>query len=99
MKGPICLITGATSGIGKATAFELASRGATVVVVGRNRQKCARTVEQIIQDTGNPSVRYLVADLSSQNDIRILTENFKSQYSRLDVLVNNAGYYSLVPSA
>ena len=91
MQGSICLITGATSGIGRATGFELARRGASVVVVGRNREKCARTIERIIRNTGNPSVDYLLADLASQKDIHILAQQFQSKYSRLDVLVNNAG--------
>ena len=91
MQGSICLITGATSGIGRATAFELARRGASVVVVGRNREKCARTIERIIRNTGNPSVDYLVADLASQKEIHILAQQFQSKYSRLDVLINNAG--------
>ena len=91
MPGSICLITGATSGIGRATAFELARSGANVVVVGRNREKSARTIERIIKNTGNPSVNYLLADLASQKDIHILAQQFQSKYSRLDVLVNNAG--------
>ncbi len=91
MQGSICLITGATSGIGRATAFELARRGATVVVVGRNREKSARTIERIIRNTGNQSVDYLLADLASQKEIHILAQQFQSKYSRLDVLVNNAG--------
>ena len=62
MKGLVCPIAGATSGVGKASALELATRGPTVVVVGRNRQRCIKTVEQILQDTGDPSVGYLAAD-------------------------------------
>jgi NAD(P)-dependent dehydrogenase (short-subunit alcohol dehydrogenase family) len=91
MQESVCLITGATSGIGRATAFELARRGSAVVVVGRNNEKCARTVEEIIRNTGNSSVDYLAADLSSQRDIHTLAQQFRSKYSRLNVLVNNAG--------
>ena len=87
----IHLVTGATSGIGKVTAGELARRNATVVLVGRNRQKAEATVEEIRFRTGNENVEYLLADLSSQKEIRDLAEKFKARHERLDVLVNNAG--------
>lgn len=91
MKGKVSLVTGATSGIGKAAAEELARLGATVVVVGRNDEKCAATVDQIRQTTGSPSIEYLLADLSSQSEVRRLAQEFKEKYASLDVLVNNAG--------
>ena len=91
MKGKICLITGATSGIGKAAAIQLAHLGANLVLVGRNPGRTTATVEQVRQRTGNPDVDYLVADLSSQQEIRQLAEAFKDRYHRLNVLVNNAG--------
>lgn len=91
MEGKVCLVTGATSGIGKVTAHELAKQGATVVIVGRSRQKVEATVEEINSRTGNQSVEYLLADLSSQKEIRSLAREFKSRHDRLDVLVNNAG--------
>ncbi len=91
MQGKVCLVTGATSGIGQVTARELAKRGATVVVVGRSRQKAAATVDEIKSRTGNENVEYLLADLSSQQEIWGLASEFKARYDRLDVLVNNAG--------
>jgi NAD(P)-dependent dehydrogenase (short-subunit alcohol dehydrogenase family) len=91
MRGKTCLVTGATSGIGKAAARELARQGAAVVVSGRNPEKCTATVQDIQRETGNPSVDFLLADLSSQREVRQLAEDFKSRYQRLDVLVNNAG--------
>ena len=91
MKGKICLITGATSGIGKVTALELARMGATVVISGRNPQRCADTVAFIRTATGNAAVEQLVADLSSQAEIRRMAAEFKQRFPRLDVLVNNAG--------
>ena len=91
MAGKVCMVTGATAGIGKVTALELAQRGAAVVVVGRSEARCQATVSQIRQKTGNPSVAFLLADLSSQQDVRRLAAEFNSSYSRLDVLVNNAG--------
>ncbi len=91
MQGKVCLVTGATSGIGEETAKALAKFGATVIAVGRSETKCAKTVAQIRQQTSNAQVEYMVADLSSQKSIRALAEQFKQKYSRLDVLVNNAG--------
>ncbi len=91
MKGSVCMVTGATSGIGKVTALRLAQQGTTVVVVGRSMEKSEATVRQIEQQTGNSSVEFMLADSSSQQDIRQLAEGFKRRYQRLDVLVNNAG--------
>jgi len=85
------MVTGATSGIGGATTIGLAQHGATVIVVGRNPRKGADTVSKIKSKTGNSSVKFMLADLSSQKDIHRLAEQFKSNYQRLDVLVNNAG--------
>ncbi len=85
------MVTGATGGIGEVTARELARQGATVIIVGRNPQKCATVVEQIQQSTGNPNVEFMLADLSVQAQIRQLVAQFKQKYNRLDVLVNNAG--------
>lgn len=89
--GKICMVTGATSGIGKVTAHQLAQRGASVVIVSRNPKKCIAAVEQIKDHTGNQQVDYLVADLSSQDQIRHLVSVFHQSYNRLDVLLNNAG--------
>lgn len=91
MAGKTCLVTGATVGIGKVTARELARRGATVILVGRNRQRCEAVVETIRDVTGNPNVDFLVADLSSQADIRRLAGEFRERHDRLHVLTNNAG--------
>jgi NAD(P)-dependent dehydrogenase (short-subunit alcohol dehydrogenase family) len=91
MQGKICLITGGTNGIGKSTAQSLAQMGATVVIVGRNTQKTAQVVEEIRSATGNDTVDSLLADLSSQQDVRRLADEFKSKYSHLHVLLNNAG--------
>lgn len=91
MSGKICLVTGATSGIGAATARSLARLGATVVVAGRDVMKCTETVHEIRRVTGNASVEYLMADLAVQEQIRGLAKQFKEKYDRLDVLINNAG--------
>ncbi len=69
MNDNICLVTGATSGMGEGTARALAQRGAAVIIVSRNAEKCAATVNHIKQQTGNPAIEFMVADLSSQKDI------------------------------
>jgi retinol dehydrogenase 12 len=91
MDGKTCLVTGATAGIGEVTARELARLGACVVIVGRSRQRCEATTEAIRRQTGNPSVDFLVADLSSQAEVRRVAQEFLDRHRRLDVLVNNAG--------
>ena len=91
MQGKLCLVTGATGGIGLITTRELAKQGARLVVVGRNPQKTETTVQQLRKETGNDSIESLLADLSSQKQVRQLAEQFRSRHDRLDVLVNNAG--------
>lgn len=91
MDDKICMVTGATSGIGLATARGLANLGATVIIVGRNPEKCERVRAKIQAEIENTAVEAMVADLSSQNDIRQLADRFKNKFERLDVLVNNAG--------
>ena len=91
MNGKVVLITGGTSGIGKASAVALASMGAEVVVIGRNEERGERAAEEIRRESGNEKVSLMLADLSVQADVRRLAEEFKERHGRLDVLVNNAG--------
>jgi|SRR5687767_13655862 len=91
MKGKICLVTGGTNGIGKATAQSLAQLGATVIIVGRDAQKTSQVVEEIRSTSGNPRVGSMLADLSSEQEVRRLADEFKSKYAHLHVLLNNAG--------
>ena len=91
MEGRIVLITGSTDGIGKETARLLAALGATVLVHGRDAQRCAAARDEIRQAAGNPDVDYFVADLSSQQQVRQLAADVLARYDRLHVLLNNAG--------
>ena len=91
MEGKTCLITGASDGIGYVAALELARMGARVVVVGRNAVKTDAAVRRIVEETGSDAVQYLLADLSSQRDVRCLADDVRGQIPRLDVLLNNAG--------
>ncbi len=89
MNGKICLVTGATDGIGRVTALTLAHLGATVIGVGRNPTKIAAVLSELGDVSG--SLEFLTADLSSQAEIRSLAAQFRRKYDRLHVLVNNAG--------
>ncbi|WP_406816946.1 SDR family oxidoreductase [Mycobacterium sp. M23085] len=91
MDQPICLITGATDGIGKVTATALAREGFAVVLAARNEAKAASVTSEIVASTGNRDVDYLTADLRSLSQLHRLADTFAARYPRLDVLVNNAG--------
>jgi len=91
MTGKICLVTGGTSGLGAATSIALAQEGATTIIVGRNKHKCEQIVDKIKTVTGNSSVDYIVADLSSFKDIHELSEELKTRIPHLNVLINNVG--------
>jgi NAD(P)-dependent dehydrogenase (short-subunit alcohol dehydrogenase family) len=81
------LVTGATDGLGRALARELAERGATVLVHGRNDERLEETVEEI----GSEHVRPYRADFSSLDEVRRLADDVERGYPRLDLLINNAG--------
>ena len=87
----IILVTGATDGIGKITATELAKKGNHVIIHGRNEQKAQKTVAEIKQQVPNAEVEYLIADLFSLPTVKQMAEQFQQKYDHLDVLINNAG--------
>lgn len=91
MIGKVCLVTGATAGIGKITAKALAAQGAALVICGRNRQKAEETVREIKAETENDNVNYLLADFSSLDQVREMAKEFQDRYSSLHLLLNNAG--------
>jgi NAD(P)-dependent dehydrogenase (short-subunit alcohol dehydrogenase family) len=85
------LVTGATDGLGKRVALELAAKGAAVLLHGRNPEDLEAALEQIGRETGNERCRPYLADFSSLNQVRSLAEQVLSDHDRLDALVNNAG--------
>ncbi|MDR1503877.1 MAG: SDR family NAD(P)-dependent oxidoreductase [Prevotella sp.] len=87
----IILITGATNGIGKAAALALAKLGHQIIIHGRNEALAKDVQQEIISESKNPNVDYLIADLFLMREVRKLAEDFKKKYDRLDVLMNNAG--------
>ena len=89
--GAKILVTGATDGLGKRVALELAAKGATVLLHGRNRERLEAALEELRRETGSEKVRSYLADLSSLGAVRGLAEQVLSGEARLDVLVNNAG--------
>jgi NAD(P)-dependent dehydrogenase (short-subunit alcohol dehydrogenase family) len=91
MTGKTVVVTGATSGIGEIAALELARKGAKIVLIGRSATKCEATAAMIRKETKNAAVDFLVADLSSQAEVRRLAGEIKERYPRIDVLINNAG--------
>ncbi len=91
MQGKNCLITGANSGIGKATAIGLAKEGATIIMVCRDKERGEKAKKEIIELTNNKNVELFLCDLSSQEDIRKFVSEFKGKYQTLHVLINNAG--------
>lgn len=93
-RAPICLITGATEGVGKATAIELVKHGFKVVLAARNAAKAEAVAQEIATITGSSAIDYIVGDLGSLEQTRRIAETFKERYPRLDVLVNNAGVFA-----
>jgi len=91
MEGRVCLVTGATSGIGLVTARALAERGADVTLLARTPAKAEAVVAGIKEQTGNPNVSALIADLSVREQVRRAAGEFRARHDHLHVLVNNAG--------
>jgi NAD(P)-dependent dehydrogenase (short-subunit alcohol dehydrogenase family) len=90
MQGQTVLVTGASSGIGRATAHKLAAMGARVVMVSRTEKRGAKARDAIVRAVPGASLDLLVADLSTIAAIRGLADAFTEKYNRLDVLINNA---------
>jgi NAD(P)-dependent dehydrogenase (short-subunit alcohol dehydrogenase family) len=90
VKGKVCLVTGGSSGVGKATAVGLAALGATVVIVSHDRRRGEQAVEDIRRRSGNLNVEAIYADLSTQASVRELAAEVQRRYRALHVLSQNA---------
>lgn len=90
IRGKYCMVTGASSGIGREIARGLAGQGANVIIVCRDAGRGEAARSSIIQSTGNKNVELLIADLSSQQQIREMVQAYKANYPYLHVLINNA---------
>jgi len=94
MEDRVFLVTGANSGIGKATALGLARLGGTIVMGCRSATRGEAARQDIVRDSGNSKVYLEIVDLASEESTRSFAEEFKRKYPRLDVLINNAGIYA-----
>ena len=95
MAGKVCLVTGGSSGVGRATATGLAGLGAHVLLVSRDPASGERAADQIRQATGNADVEFLACDLSLQREVRRLAREVSERHRELHVLANCAGTLSL----
>jgi NAD(P)-dependent dehydrogenase (short-subunit alcohol dehydrogenase family) len=91
MDGKIVMITGANSGIGKETARVLAERGATIIMISRNKERGEVALKELKEKTGSDKIELILADLTEPDMIRDAVDKFKEKYDHLDVLINNAG--------
>ncbi|MBC8452783.1 MAG: SDR family oxidoreductase [Spirochaetes bacterium] len=90
-KSSVVLITGASSGMGKAASMELARTGAIVVMLCRNKERGEKALQEVRTSSKNNSVELMLCDLGSLKSVRDFCVEFKSKYQRLNVLINNAG--------
>lgn len=91
MKGKVCVVTGANSGIGRETVLALAGMGARVVMAVRDRERGEKARAEIVGETGSNEVDLMVCDVSLMSEVRRFAGEFTGNYDRLDVLINNAG--------
>ncbi|MBW3572685.1 MAG: SDR family oxidoreductase [Gemmatimonadetes bacterium] len=94
MEGCVCVVTGATGGIGQAAAMELARRGATTVLVARSAERAERTRAAVVRAAGHQRVGVVLADLSSQAQVRAAAGQIRDRWPAVHVLVINAGIYT-----
>ncbi len=85
------LVTGATDGVGKCVATDLAKQDICLLLHGRNKQKLDKVIKEIKSSSGNNNVEGFVADFSSMNEVRMLAKEVLVKHDKIDVLINNAG--------
>ncbi len=91
LSGRVIVLTGATSGLGKAAAMQFADCGATLVLVGRDADRNDQAVAAIIESSGNPNVTQVAADMGDYDQVKELANRVLADHDRLDVLIHNAG--------
>ncbi|KXN68850.1 dehydrogenase/reductase sdr family member 13 [Conidiobolus coronatus NRRL 28638] len=91
LSGKVILLTGGNEGIGYNTAIQLAKMNAEVIIASRNKEKSIKAVENIKNLSGNDKIGYRILDLSSIQGVKDFAEDFKKDYSKLDLLINNSG--------
>ncbi|MHA1505353.1 MAG: SDR family oxidoreductase, partial [Candidatus Heimdallarchaeota archaeon] len=90
----IVVFTGATSGLGKETARELAKINATLVIIARNKELAKQVKEEFVRETNNNKTEFIYGDLSSLKSVKTAAEKIRKKYPKIDVLINNAGLFS-----
>ena len=94
MNGRTCLITGATDGIGKEAAIELAKKGCNLILIGRNKEKGKKVVEQIRKIADSyVDIDYFTADLMLMKEVSRVADEVSRKYPKIDILLNNVGAY------
>jgi retinol dehydrogenase-12 len=91
LEDKLVLITGATEGVGKQTAIQLAEKGYSIVMMVRNKTKAEQTRAEILSKVSNAKVDYIIVDLTSFKQVQAAAQKFNDKYDKLDVLINNAG--------
>lgn len=92
-QAPTIILTGATAGIGRATAQALAPKAGTLILVARNEQKLQQLLQELAQDTSSEKLDYIVADLSEPVSVQAAIQEIRERYQQIDILINNAGGY------
>jgi len=93
MKGRTCLITGATDGIGKESAIELAKKGYNLILIGRNKEKGNKVTEEIRKIAEDIDIDYFTADLMLMKEVARVADEVRAKYDKIDILINNVGAY------
>ncbi|KAI8883970.1 NAD(P)-binding protein [Backusella circina FSU 941] len=91
LSGKIAIVTGSNTGIGRVCALEMARKNCTIILACRNSEKTLAVAKEIQEETGNKNIEFIQLDLMSLKSVKAFTDEFKSRYSNLHILINNAG--------